>query len=517
MDAYAAGWLSLIPPIVAIGGALATKEVFSSLFLGILSGAAIYCFGSGIPEPVIKTVDVTFSMMAKKVDFEIIIFCSLLGALIYLLNASGGTRAYAAVARKKIKSRRMSLLATLGLGLVIFIDDYLNCLSVGTVMHPITDEFRVSRAKLAYIVDSTAAPVCVIAPLSSWGAAIGSNLKTTGAFQSEFDAFVQTIPFNFYALFALMLVFYLCWTQKDFGPMKAAEEAALSRKPEETADSGTNAAVPTTNGSLWDMVLPLVCLIGVSALGLLYTGGYWGSDPEFHTIGKALGNSSASKALIGGSFVSLVVCLVLYVPRRLMSFKDFMGGFSEGLKLMLPANVILILAWALSGVCRDLLQIQVFVGDMIAGSNGLDLFLPAVIFVVAGLLSFATGASWATFGILIPVAVPLAQAVEPALLIPTLSAVLAGSVFGDHCSPISDTTILSAAGAGCPVLRHASTQMPYAWSVAGCCLIGYLATGFTRGSWIAGFGATAVVFLGLLLWTRRGALSVKAFAEDPAN
>ncbi len=496
MEAYAAGWLSILPPVIAIALALITKEVFSSLLLGIFSGTLIYTFGKGIDDPLIKSVEVTFNLMGDKVDFNILLFCTMLGALVYILNMSGGTRVYGEIARKKIKSRKSSVMATCGLSFFIFIDDYFNCLTVGTVMRPLTDAYRVSREKLSYIVDSTAAPLCIIAPVSSWAAAVGSSLKSTGAFESDFAAFIATIPYNFYALFSLMLVVYISYTNRDFGPMKLAEERAVMSRAEEVVTQNVERSkhAQSAHGTVWDMIIPLMALIIFAVLGLLYDGGYWGSDAAYHTITAALGNCSASKALVWASFGALVVAFILYIPRRIVKFSDFMEGTIEGMKVMLPANIILVLAWTLSGVCRDLLLTQHFVEGFVAGSTGLDIFLPVVIFMIAAFLSFSTGTAWGTFGILIPIAVPVAQAVDPSLTIVSLSATLAGAVFGDHCSPISDTTILSSAGCSCQHVAHVSTQIPYAWFVAICCAVGYLVAGMTKGSWIMSFGATFLTF-----------------------
>ena len=513
MDPYAAGWLSIIPPVVAIVLALITKEVFSSLMIGILSGAYIYSFGSGAADPMVKGLEVTFKLMGDKVDFQILLFCTLLGALVYVLGMSGGTRKYGEIAREKIKSRRSSILATFGLSFLIFIDDYFNCLTVGTVMRPLTDSYRVSREKLAYIIDSTAAPMCIIAPISSWAAAVGSSLKSTGQFESDFQAFVSSIPFNFYAIFCLLLVFYLSLTNRAFGPMRLAEERALSKALKEVENEITDKPkhLPSTRGTIWDMLVPLIALIVFAVLAFMYDGGYWGDDPAYHTFAASLGNCSASKALVWASFGAIVVAMAMYIPRGIVKFGSFMEGCIEGMKLMLPANIILVLAWTLSGVCRDLLLTQTFVQGFVAGGTGLDYFLPVVIFIIAGLLSFSTGTAWGTFGILIPIAVPVAISVDPSLTVVCLSATLAGSVFGDHCSPISDTTILSSAGSGCSHMSHVTTQLPYAWFVAGCCVVGYLAAGLSHGNWIISFGATFVAFAGFLavMWNR--SFDVKKF------
>lgn len=501
MEPYAAQWWSIVPPIVAIGLALLTKEVFSSLLVGIFTGTLIYAVGTDA-NIVMGTLETAFTMMAKKVDFNILIFCSLLGALVYLISLSGGTVAYGRASTRIIRGRRSSLASTSGLGLAIFIDDYFNCLTVGTVMRPITDLYKVTRAKLAYIIDSTAAPVCIIAPISSWAAAVGSSLKDTGAFDSELGAFVATIPWNFYALFSLVLVFFLCWTDFDFGPMKRAEDR-LRREgvdPTATSTTGDNQLKYNPNGTTWDMLVPLGALIVFAVLALMYTGGYWGDDAKYHTFMAAIGNSSASISLVFASFGALIVALLMYVPRRLMSFAQFAEGSVEGMKMMLPANIILILAWTLSGVCRELLSAPQFMQQVVTASGMGVTFLPVIVFALAAFLAFSMGTAWGTFGILIPIVVPIVQALDPALTVVVLSATLAGSVFGDHCSPISDTTILSSAGSGCSHIEHVSTQLPYALLVAGSAAVGYLVAGLTDGNLWLSWLATAVVLFGVTIF-----------------
>lgn len=501
MEPYAAQWWSIVPPIVAIGLALLTKEVFSSLLVGIFTGTLIYAVGTDA-NIVMGTLETAFTMMAKKVDFNILIFCSLLGALVYLISLSGGTVAYGRASTRIIRGRRSSLASTSGLGLAIFIDDYFNCLTVGTVMRPITDLYKVTRAKLAYIIDSTAAPVCIIAPISSWAAAVGSSLKDTGAFDSELGAFVATIPWNFYALFSLVLVFFLCWTDFDFGPMKRAEDR-LRREgvdPTATSTTGDNQLKYNPNGTTWDMLVPLGALIVFAVLALMYTGGYWGDDAKYHTFMAAIGNSSASISLVFASFGALIVALLMYVPRRLMSFAQFAEGSVEGMKMMLPANIILILAWTLSGVCRELLSTPQFMQQVVTASGMGVTFLPVIVFALAAFLAFSMGTAWGTFGILIPIVVPIVQALDLALTVVVLSATLAGSVFGDHCSPISDTTILSSAGSGCSHIEHVSTQLPYALLVAGSAAVGYLVAGLTDGNLWLSWLATAVVLFGVTIF-----------------
>ncbi|HJA08547.1 MAG TPA: Na+/H+ antiporter NhaC family protein [Candidatus Mailhella merdigallinarum] len=504
MEPYYAGWLSILPPVIAITLALLTKEVLSSLLIGILSGTIIYALNVPGVSLLVGPIEIAFNVMVDKIDMNIIIFCSLLGALVYVISMAGGTAAYGKWAASKIKSRRSALLSTSALGAFVFIDDYFNCLTVGTVMKPVTDAHGVSRAKLAYIIDATAAPICIIAPISSWAAAVGSNLKATGAFDSDFAAFVSTIPYNFYALLSLIMIVVVSLTRFDFGPMRAAEKraeqgdlGALSSPVVDTLDADR-----TRRGGILDMLLPIASLIVFSVLGLLYSGGYWGEDEAYHTLAAAFGNTTAAQALVWGSCGALIVALLLFVPRGLVSFRGFMDGVVEGMKTMLTANIILVLAWTISGVCRDLLQTPQFVESIVAGGQASGALLPAIVFVVAGFLSFSTGTAWGTFGILIPIVVPVAQAIDPNLLVVTLSATLAGSVFGDHCSPISDTTILSSAGAGCNHVEHVSTQLPYALVVAGACFAGYTVAGVSGGSLVLSLGTAIAVLAALIIGIR---------------
>jgi len=501
MEPYYAGWLSLLPPVVAIVLALVTKEVISSLLVGVLTGTTLYAFHMDVGPVPVAAVQTAFSVMVSKMDADIAIFCSLLGALVCVITRAGGAAAYGRWATRRIGSKKSAMLATSGLGAAIFIDDYFNCLTVGTVMRPVTDTYRISRAKLAYIIDSTAAPVCIIAPISSWAAAVGSNLRDAGVFESEFGAFVASIPYNFYALLCLGMVLAMCFFNLDFGPMRKSEEKARAGElgAMEEADTAARSIAGSSKGHVADMLVPIGSLVVFAVLALLYAGGYWGEDPAYHTVGAAFGNTSASKALVWASFGALVVALVMFVPRRLMSLRQFMDGCVDGMKTMLPAVIILMLAWTISGVCRDLLQTPEFVKTLVSGEDAVSLLLPALVFVIAGFLSFSTGTAWGTFGILIPIVVPVAQAVDPQILVVTLSATLAGSVFGDHCSPISDTTILSSAGAACNHMEHVSTQLPYALMIGACCVAGYVVAGLTRGSLLPSLG-TAVLCLAVLIF-----------------
>ncbi len=500
MDAIYAGWLSILPPIVAIGLALVTKEVISSLTVGILIGAFTYSFTIG--TGVMGAVTATFSTMGSVLggNINIVIFLSLLGALVVLVTMSGGAQAYGVWASTKIKSPVMAQLATGLLGIIIFIDDYFNCLTVGAVMKPITDKYQISRAKLAYFIDSTAAPVCIIAPISSWAAAVGSNLATSRAFDSEMLAFISTIPFNLYALLTITMVIVVATLHIGYGPMKKFE--AMAREGNlDAVDSKAAVDLEISNeGKVRDLVIPILGLILFSILAMLFTGGFFdaGGDFSMDFVG-AIGNCDSSLSLVFGGFGALILAFIMFIPRKLISYTDFFAGITEGVKNMVPANIILTLAWTISSVCRDMLSTGQFVGDQVQASNFPIAFLPVVIFIVAAFLSFSTGTAWGTFGILIPIVIVILEGgvdVDSSLMTVTLAATLGGSVFGDHCSPISDTTILSSTGASCPHMDHVTSQIPYALTVAVCCVIGYFVSALTHQNLIAilisAFGSLAI-------------------------
>ena len=467
MEPVFVGWLSLLPPIIAIGLALITKEVISSLMIGILSGALIYALNTGL-NPVVGVAETTFKLMAGRMDVNILLFLALLGALVVVMQMAGGSRAYGRWASSKLKSKRSALLATSALGALIFIDDYFNCLTVGTVMKPVTDKYGV-----------------------------------TGAFESDLGAFVATIPYNLYALLSIVMVVALCCTNLDFGPMAGAE-ARAARGELGAVDTTVGEELPVNDkGHVYDMIIPVVALIIFSILAMLWNGGFWGEDPAFHSIGAAFGNCTASEALVIGGFGGLIVAFLLFVPRGVVRYKDFMAGIGEGVKSMVPADIILILAWTISGVCRDLLMTGEFVKGLVENGGFPGFLLPALVFAIAAFLSFAMGTAWGTFGILIPIIVPVCMAAAPQLLVVSLSATLAGSVFGDHCSPISDTTILSSTGAGCNHIEHVSTQMVYALTVAVCCFFGYIVAGLTGGNIPITLGVSIVLLLGALFVLHR--------------
>lgn len=481
LEMIEAGWLSLLPPLIAITLALISKEVYSSLFLGVLTGMGVYCFLTG--GNILQAVTYVFDMIAVKIGENgyMIIFLVLLGSLVVVVTRSGGSNAYGQWAGKRIKNKVSAKLATAMLGLLIFVDDGFNCLTVGTVMRPITDKCRISREKLAYLLDATAAPICIIAPISSWAVAVASEVEEAGGL----NAFIRTIPYNLYALLTIVMVFLLSMTDFDFGPMKKAEE---SRKAH--SEDGQKEEAGVKKGTVPDLVLPILTLIVCAILGMAYVGGYFQGRPFTEAIGE---NPTAGLTL--GTFAALLVAMALYIPRRIMGLREFMEGVIDGIKTMIPALMILILAWALGGVCREMIGTGLFVSHFVTTANLSLSFLPAIVFAVAAFLSFSMGTAWGTFGILLPIVSMICVGAEgAAVLIPALGATLAGSVYGDHCSPISDTTILASTGAQCEHLRHVETQLPYAALVAAVCFVGYLVAGFVRNPWITLTASVLLLF-----------------------
>lgn len=456
---------SVLPPIIAIVLALLTKEVYMSLMLGILSGALLFTRFN-----LITTVETTFQIMGDKIggNADILIFLVLLGILVALITKSGASKAYGQWASNTIKSEKGALLATSCLGVLIFVDDYFNCLTVGTVMRPVTDRYKITRAKLAYIIDSTAAPVCIIAPISSWAAAVGSSLPE-GSSIDGFSLFIKTIPFNLYAIFTIIFVVFIILTGIDYSKMAAFNKSGQtgmeeSAKTEDEEELGS--------GKVLDLILPIGFLIVSCIAAMLYTGGIL----EGASVIDAFANCSSARALVMGSFFTLIFTFLLYIPRKVIAFNEFCDCFVKGFKAMTSAVMILCLAWTLSGICSgDYLNIGGFVSTVINGNGLITVLLPAIFFLVALGLAFATGTSWGTFGILIPIA--LAIFGDGSMLPVCVAAILSGAVCGDHISPISDTTILSSAGAQCKHIEHVYTQMPYALTVAICVFIGFLAAG----------------------------------------
>ena len=489
-------WWSLMPPIVAIALALLTKEVYLSLFAGCALGALL----AAEFHPWIA-FDTLFNTMIDSVDFSILMFMILLGMIVMLMQESGGTRAYGEWASSHLKSKRSALVTTSLLGALIFVDDYFNCLTVGSVMRPVTDKYKVSRAKLAYIIDATAAPVCIIAPISSWAAAVNSYVPA-GSSMSGFEMFVKTIPFNLYAILTLYMVFFTSIVGFDFGLMKKHEENALKGDLFTSGHQEDQTAAPVNEkGKVIDLVIPIITLIICCVIGMIYTGGFFGGA----NLVEAFSNSDASVGLGMGSICALILIVIVYMFRRVMSFKDCMACIPEGFKAMVPAILILTFAWTLKAM-TDSLGAAEFVANAVKSVAGSFMsLLPAIIFLIGCFLAFATGTSWGTFGILIPIVVAVFANSDPTLMIISISACMAGAVCGDHCSPISDTTIMASAGAQCDHVNHVSTQLPYVVVVAAVSFVTYIIAGFVRTAWI-------VLPIGIVLLV--GTLLVIKYLED---
>ena len=500
-----ATWLSLLPAIIAIVLALITKEVYSSLFIGILSGALLYAnfnFTGTIDH---LFVDGFITSVADSYNIGILIFLVILGAIVALMNKSGGSAAFGRWAEKHIKSRVGAQLATVALGVLIFVDDYFNCLTVGSVMRPVTDKFKVSRSKLSYIIDATAAPVCIIAPISSWAAAVAGFVSEEQI--GGLELFIKAIPYNFYALLTILMMVAITLMKFDFGPMKAHEINAqngdlFSEKGKERLERVEEMA-DNPKGKVWDLVLPVLVLIGACVLGLIYSGGFFTADSESYKdfIG-AFSGADASVGLVYGSFAGLIFSVIYFLIRRVLSFKECMESIPEGFKAMVPAILILTCAWTLKSM-TDSLGAKVFIAEFVRiYASGFISVLPAIVFLIAVGLSFSTGTSWGTFGILIPIVLAIfGGSIDNEISIIAISACMAGAVCGDHCSPISDTTIMASAGAQSNHINHVSTQLPYALLVAGISFVAYLVAGFVKNPWIC-LCMGAVLLLAILFLIR---------------
>ena len=487
---------ALVPPVVAIGLALITKEVYSSLFIGIAVGGILYSGGSFERTVVHIFQDGIIGVLTDESNVGILVFLVILGAMVSLMNKAGGSAAFGRFAAKGIKTRVGAQLATILLGVTIFIDDYFNCLTVGSVMRPVTDKFKVSRAKLAYLIDATAAPVCIIAPISSWAAAV------TGFVEGEdgFSIFIQAIPYNFYALLTIVMMVGMVLMKVEFGPMLKHERNAVkgdlfTTEGRPYADESDPSVI--SRGTVMDLLIPIISLIICCVIGMLYTGGFF-SGVDFVT---AFSESNASLGLTLGSFFGLLITLVLYQVRRVLDFHDCMACIPEGFKAMAPAILILTFAWTLKAM-TDSLGADVYVADLVYNhARGLLNFLPAIIFLVGCLLAFATGTSWGTFGILIPIVVGVFQNTNPELMIISISACMAGAVCGDHCSPISDTTIMASAGAHCFHLNHVFTQLPYALTASGVAFVSFIIAGLVQSVWLC-LAIAVALMIGTLLVIR---------------
>ena len=489
---YSTTVMALAPPVIAIALALATKEVYSSLFVGLLFGSLLAT--NFKPIAALDTLIGEGFIPAVEDNAGIFIFLVLLGILVALVNATGAAGAFGRWAAKHVKSRAGSLAAAFLLGVLIFVDDYFNCLTVGSVMRPLTDRQKISRAKLAYIIDATAAPICMIAPISSWAAAVAGVAKDLNV--DGIRLFIDAIPYNFYSLLSIVFVLGMVIIGVDYGPMAASELKAIRDGDLGAIEAEDFAENP--KASLWDMLIPIIVLIVMCVLGMLYVGEFFNPESgNYHYLIGAFGDTDAFVALPWGSLVAVLFAVIYLILRRVISFREAMNCIVKGFNAMVPALLILTFAVTLKNM-TGLLGAGAFVKGLMEGAaSGLYSFLPAVIFLVATFLSFATGTSWGTFGILIPIVLPIFEN-DPQLLIIGISACLAGAVCGDHCSPISDTTIMASAGAGCNHVEHVSTQLPYALSTAGLAFVTYLLAAFVRSPYVL-IPVGAVLTIGLLL------------------
>lgn len=497
---------SLFPPVIAIGLALITKEVYSSLFVGILSGGIIYAAASGTGfEGTFKAVvqDGLITNLSNAYNVGILVFLVVLGIIVVLMNKAGGSRAYGEWAAAHIKGRRGAALSTFFLGVLIFVDDYFNCLTVGSVMRPITDKHNISRSKLAYLIDSTAAPICIIAPISSWAAAVSGTVEGVNGI----SLFINTIPYNLYAFLTILMVIFISASDTDYGPMKIHEDNAKNGDIFTTQNNTyeQDAQPVTERGRVIDLILPVAVLIVFCVVGMIYTGGFF-SGTDFVT---AFANCDAAYGLSLGSISALIVIIAYYMFRRVLKFNECMDSIAAGFKQMVPAILILTFAWTLKTMTNHL-EAGAFVSGVVQSATALSVLLPVILFVVAIGLAFATGTSWGTFGILIPIVTSVfeaelanvAQTGEiPSMVIICISACLAGAVCGDHCSPISDTTIMASTGAQCDHVNHVSTQLPYALTVAAVCVVGYLLSGFVHNVFIV-LGFSVALMLAVLFAIR---------------
>lgn len=497
---------SLFPPVIAIGLALITKEVYSSLFVGILSGGIIYAVASGTGfEGTFKAVvqDGLITNLSNAYNVGILVFLVVLGIIVVLMNKAGGSRAYGEWAAAHIKSRRGVALSTFFLGVLIFVDDYFNCLTVGSVMRPITDKHNISRSKLAYLIDSTAAPICIIAPISSWAAAVSGTVDGVNGI----SLFINTIPYNLYAFLTILMVIFISVSDTDYGPMKIHEDNAKNGDIFTTQNNTyeQDAQPVTERGRVIDLILPVAVLIVFCVVGMIYTGGFF-SGTDFVT---AFANCDAAYGLSLGSISALIVIIAYYMFRRVLKFNECMDSIAAGFKQMVPAILILTFAWTLKTMTNHL-EAGAFVSGVVQSATALSVLLPVILFVVAIGLAFATGTSWGTFGILIPIVTSVFEAELanvsqtgeiPSMVIICISACLAGAVCGDHCSPISDTTIMASTGAQCDHVNHVSTQLPYALTVAAVCVVGYLLSGFVHNVFIV-LGFSVVLMLAVLFAIR---------------
>ncbi len=491
--------MALVPPVIAIVLALITKEVYSSLFIGIVAGALFYANFDVVGAVNAIVNDGLIANVGDTWNAGILIFLVLLGIMVALVNAAGGSAAFGRWAQKHVKTRAGAQLAAFALGVLIFIDDYFNCLTVGSVMRPVTDGHKISRAKFAYIIDSTAAPICMIAPISSWAAAVAGVVGS----EHGLEYFIQAIPYNFYSLLTIVMVVAMALMKFDYGPMRHHERNAMEGNLFSEGDRMDNADEEVSaNGKVIDLILPVVVLILCCVVGMIYTGGFF--DPEsgsYLNLVTSFSGCDAASGLSLGALVALVVTVLYLLARRVVSFRTAMEAIPKGFKAMVPAIIILVFAWTLGGITRGMLGADIFVKEAVGQAAGaLQALLPAAIFLIAYGLSFATGTSWGTFGILLPIVITVFTGAGEILII-AMSACLAGAVCGDHCSPISDTTIMASAGAQCNHVNHVSTQLPYALTVAGVSVVAYVLAGFIQ-NWLIVLPVSIALMIGTLFVIR---------------
>ena len=475
---YYSTFMALAPPIIAIVLALVTKEVYSSLFIGVLAGALLYSNFNLIGAIDAIVNDGLIANVGDSWNAGILIFLVLLGIMVGLVNAAGGSAAFGRWAKEHVKTRTGAQLATFALGVLIFIDDYFNCLTVGSVMRPVTDGHKISRAKFAYIIDATAAPICMIAPISSWAAAVTSVVGE----ENGLTYFVRAIPYNFYSILTIVMIITIALLKLDYGPMAIHERNAMNGDLFSGEYMGENMDEEVSSkGKVIDLVLPVLVLIVFCVIGMIYTGGFFDAEGgAYMNIATAFANADASAGLAWGALIAVIITVIYLVARQVITFKTAMNAIPKGFCAMVPAVIILVFAWTLGGITRGMLGADIFVKTAIgASAEALSSFLPAVIFLIAYGLAFATGTSWGTFGILLPIVITVFAGAGEIMVI-AMSACLAGAVCGDHCSPISDTTIMASAGAQCDHVNHVSTQLPYALTVAGVSTVAYILAGFIR-------------------------------------
>lgn len=494
------GLLSLIPPILAIGLALITKEVISSLVIASFVGLVIYSNGS-----LLGAFTEFFDLMAAEITdgAYIIIFLCLCGAVVSVVSKSGGAAAYGEWANKRIKTKFSAMASTSVLGMLIFVDDYFNCMTVGTVMSPITDRFKISRAKLAYVIDATAAPICALIPISSMAAYAMSIGADAGLGGSSLSVYLSSLPFNLYTIVTLIMIFFMAKFGLDFGKMAEAERYA-----QKTGDLGILNPIEVESdkkGTLADLIVPIVTMVGVTFLGIFYTGGMF----EGATMVQSFADADINKALTYGATAALVIALCMYLPRKLMTFTEFFAAMSDGFKMLLDGIVITVLAKCIGSVCKTYLGTGAFVSEAVINSNFPLWLMPAILFLTATGIAFATGTSWGTFAMMLPIAISISEA-SPALLAITIASVITGGIAGDHCSPISDTTILSSSGANVNHISHVNTQLPYAFLMIAVSFVGYLVAGLTKSAILSLIVTTGLMIVSVWFLSKRDAAKAAA-------